>query len=96
VRTFNSACQQNKNYLGDSLLTKSQLRNLESMIRAQADILFVSSNGGPLIYVNEVAYIGCGPGVLRSLLTSMQAVMIYDLHSQGAVYAAESDYYHPP
>jgi hypothetical protein len=47
------------------------------MIRAQADILFVSSNEGPLIYVNEVAYIDCGPGVLRSLLTSMQAVMIY-------------------
>jgi hypothetical protein len=51
VRTFNSACQQNKNYLGDSL-TKSQLRNLASMIRAQADILFFSSNGGPLIYAN--------------------------------------------
>jgi hypothetical protein len=76
VRTFNSECQRNKNFPGDTF-TDSQLRNLASVIRAQAGILFVSFNGGPLIYVNEVAYIDCGPGVLRSMLASMQVVMIY-------------------
>ena len=75
MRTFNSECRRNKNFTGGTFKSR-QLRNLASMIRAQADIPFVSFDGRPL-GVNEVAYIDCGRGVLRSLLASMQAMMIY-------------------